>query len=57
MMRVALCFGRVQAWYAAGYREGTRLERIAILPPWLVFQGLFAVTFALAQKLARGGSG
>ena len=57
MMRVALCFGRVQAWYAAGYREGTRVERIAILPPWLVFQALFAVTFALAQKLARGGSG
>src|SRR5207244_6326951 len=27
MMRVALCFGRVQAWYAAGFREGTALER------------------------------
>jgi hypothetical protein len=39
--------------YAAGYREGTRLEKIAILPPWLAFQCLFAVTFAIAQRLAR----
>jgi hypothetical protein len=53
MMRVALCLGRVQAWYAAGYREGTRLEQIAILPAWLAFQGLFALTFAIAQRMAR----
>jgi hypothetical protein len=53
MMRVALCLGRIQAWYAVGYREGTRLEKIAIFPPWLAFQCLFAVTFAMAQRLAR----
>lgn len=53
MMRVALCFGRAQAWYAAGYREGTAVERIAILPCLLVFQGLFAVSFAVAQRLGR----
>jgi len=52
MMRVALCFGRVQAWYAAGFREGTALERLAIFPCWLVFRGLFVVTFAVAQRLA-----
>lgn len=51
MMRVALCFGRVQAWYAAGFREGTPLERIAIFPCWLVFRGLFMATFAVAQRL------
>lgn len=53
MMRVALCLARVQAWYAAGYREGTTLERIAILPCWVVCQGLFAVAFTVAQRLAR----
>jgi hypothetical protein len=53
MMRVALCFGRVQAWYAAGYREGTALERIAILPCLVFFQGLFAASFAVAKRLAR----
>ena len=53
MMRVALCIGRVQAWYAAGYREATALERIAIFPCLVLFQGLFAISFAVAQKLAR----
>ncbi len=52
MMRIALCLGRVQAWYAAGYREGTTLERIAIFPCWVLVQGLFAGTFAIAQKRA-----
>jgi hypothetical protein len=51
MMRVALCPGRVQAWYAVGYREGTRIERIANFPPWLIFRFLFRATFAVAQKI------
>lgn len=50
MLRVALCLGRVQGWYAAGYREGTPVERIAIFPCWLVFRLLFVVAFTLAQK-------
>ncbi len=52
MMRVALCLGQVQAWYARGYREGTRLEQIAIFPRWLVFRLLFIAAFALAQWMA-----
>lgn len=51
MMRVALCLGRVQAWYAAGYREGTSIERVAIFPCWLVFRALFVAAFAFAQKI------
>jgi hypothetical protein len=53
MMRVALCLGRVQAWYAAGYREGTPVERIAIFPQWLVFRLLFVAAFTFAQKTTR----
>jgi hypothetical protein len=53
MMRVALCLGRVQAWYATGYREGTSAERVAIFPQWLVFRLLFVAAFAVAQKTAR----
>jgi hypothetical protein len=53
MMRVALCLGRVQAWYATGYREGTSVERVAIFPQWLVFRLLFVAAFAVAQKTAR----
>ena len=52
-MRVALCLGRVQAWYATGYREGTAVERVAIFPCWLVFRLLFLATFTLAQMTAR----
>lgn len=51
MMRVALCLGRIQAWYAAGYREGTAIERVAIFPCWLVFRALFIACFALALKI------
>jgi hypothetical protein len=46
-----LTLGRVQDWYATGYREGTSLERIAIFPCWLVFRFLFVAAFALAQKM------
>lgn len=51
MMRVALCLGRVQDWYAVGYREGTAVERIAIFPCWLVFRLLFVAAFTVAQKI------
>jgi hypothetical protein len=51
MMRVALCFRRVQAWYAAGFREGNLPERIAIFPCWFVFRVLFVATFAVAKRL------
>lgn len=52
MMQVALALGRVQAWYAVGYREGTPLERISIFPCWLLFRLLFLGAFALAQMTA-----
>jgi hypothetical protein len=52
MMRVALCLGRVQAWYAVGLREATALERIVIFPCWAVSRLLFVATFAVAQRLA-----
>jgi len=44
--------GRVQAWLAAGFREGTVLERILIFPAWLVFRLLFVALFSLCEVIA-----
>ena len=44
--------GRVQAWLAAGFREGTVLERILIFPSWLVFRLLFVALFSLCEVIA-----
>jgi hypothetical protein len=44
--------GRVAAWLAAGYREGSVLERALILPAWLPFRIAFNVGFVAAAALA-----
>lgn len=41
--------GRVQAWLAEGFREGTPIERALIFPAWLVFRGLFVAMFSLCE--------
>jgi hypothetical protein len=43
--------GRVQAWLAAGFREGTILERLLIFPAWLVFRVLFVALFAVCEAV------
>lgn len=46
-----MAVGRVVAWLAAGYRQGTALERLLILPSWLVLRIAFLVGFALLLTL------
>lgn len=43
--------GRVVAWLADGYREGTPVEQVLIFPSWAIFRGLFIVGWALSQLL------
>lgn len=43
--------GRVVAWLAEGYREGTAVEQVLIFPSWAILRGLFIVGWALAQVL------
>jgi len=33
--------GRVVAWLAQGYREGTSVEQVLILPSWAILRGAF----------------
>jgi hypothetical protein len=47
------CVGRVVAWLADGYRTGSRLERLLILPSWAVFRGVFTVGWTLAHLLHK----
>ena len=44
--------GRVAAWLATGYREGTALERVLILPAWLPFRLAFNLGFVASAALA-----
>jgi hypothetical protein len=46
-----MAVGRVVAWLAAGYRQGTALERLLIFPSWLVLRVAFMVGFALLLTL------
>jgi hypothetical protein len=50
-----ICVGRAVAWFAAGYREATALERVLILPSWAVLRGTFIVGWGLAQVLHCAG--
>ena len=43
--------GRVVAWLAEGYRTASPIERLLILPSWVVFRGMFIVGWALAHLL------
>jgi hypothetical protein len=43
--------GRVVAWLAEGYREGTPVEQVLIFPSWAILRGLFIVGWALSQLL------
>ena len=43
--------GRVVAWLAEGYREGTPVEQVLIFPSWAILRGLFTVGWGLAQVL------
>ena len=43
--------GRVVAWLAHGYREGTPVEQVLIFPSWAILRGAFIVGWALAQLL------
>jgi hypothetical protein len=43
--------GRVAAWLADGYRTGSPLERLLILPSWAVFRGMFIVGWVIARVL------
>lgn len=43
--------GRVQAWLAAGFREGNLLERLLIFPAWLIFRVLFVSLFAVCEAI------
>jgi len=43
--------GRVQAWLAKGFREGTIVERIVIFPAWLVFRVLFVSLFWVCEAV------
>jgi hypothetical protein len=46
-----MAVGRVVAWLAAGYRQGTALERALIFPSWLVLRVAFLAGFALLLTL------
>jgi hypothetical protein len=46
-----MAVGRVVAWLAAGYRRATPLERLLILPSWLVLRVAFLVGFTLLLTL------
>jgi hypothetical protein len=43
--------GRVQAWLAARFREGTILERLLIFPAWLVCRAVFIALFAVCEAV------
>lgn len=43
--------GRVVAWLASGYREAPPLERLLILPSWLVFRALFLAGYGVSVAL------
>jgi len=45
--------GYLQAWYAAGYREGTWIEKVCIWPPWAVSRGLFLLFYYLGPLNVR----
>lgn len=47
--------GRTVAWFAAGYREGTAVERALIFPSWAVLRGVFLVGLSLAEVLHAAG--
>jgi hypothetical protein len=50
-----MAVGRVVAWLAAGYRGGTRLERVLIFPSWLMLRVAFLAGFALLTALHQAG--
>jgi hypothetical protein len=41
----------VVAWLAEGYREGTPVEQVLILPSWAILRGVFIVGLVLSQRL------
>lgn len=45
--------GRPTAWLAAGYREGTPLERACIWPAWAVARCLSTTAYVTAMWLVR----
>src|SRR6266550_9056146 len=45
--------GRVVAWLAEGYREGTPVEQVLIFPSWGFLRGAFIVGWVLSQLLHR----
>jgi hypothetical protein len=45
------CVGRVVAWLAAGYREGTPVEQVLIFPSWAILRGAFIVGWVFSQWL------
>ena len=47
--------GRAVAWFAAGYREATPLERVLIFPSWAVLRGVFLVGWSLTLVLHAAG--
>lgn len=49
----AFLFGTIQAWFAAGYRQGTPAEKMMIFVPWLVFRLLFLAAYGCAAILWR----
>jgi len=49
---VAMLLGRVQAWLAEGYREGTLLERASIFPLWALFRVSFLVLLTACEACA-----
>jgi hypothetical protein len=48
--------GRAVAWFAAGYREASAIERALILPSWAVLRGVFLVGYGVAHGLHAAGS-
>jgi hypothetical protein len=55
MIRTMLAIGRMQAWLAQGYREGTPVERALIFPSWAVFRALFIALLAIVEARHNAG--
>jgi hypothetical protein len=49
---LTIALGTATTWLATGYREGTVLERLLILPVWLPFRLAFNTCFILVVALA-----
>jgi hypothetical protein len=48
--------GRLVAWFAAGYREASAIERAFIFPSWAILRGVFLLGCGLARVLHAAGT-